>query len=434
MIKLKRLLSALLCVCLVLIGIAGCSSGSGDAKEEKTEEADSEKPESIQVMVGSDHAPYHEVVAERYEEKYGIKVELIVDAYDNQRNKAVAAATSGATEDIVVVDSCWPTEFANAGILAPITPYMSDELIESLVPVALEQATVDGEVWYMPTVNETKWLYYNKAKLQEAGYDHAPATWEELEEMSRTMIDKNLVKYGISWGAAQAEGLTCDWAVLMNSFGEDSWFDESGKWNLNSEKAKVALDFFVGTIKNGIADPASITYDDRQVLNTLAAGDVAFVLNWSFAWAVLNNPDESSVSGNVAIGCVPGSEKYGTVSGSTTGGGGYGILANSDAKEWAYKYLEMIVEPEFMVEALEITNNMPVTAETYVDEEVLKEYPHLEDCFPQYEYELVRPLLVQYNDWSLLVQQNLHSALSGASTVDEALDNLQKQAESQITP
>ena len=74
----------------------------------------------------------------------------------------------------------------------------------------------------------------------------------------------------------------------------------------------------------------------------MVAGDVAFVMNWSFAWELANDPDESEIAG-MWICLVPGN---GTVTSAAVTGGGIGIISTSDSPEYAWKFIEMPVSPD----------------------------------------------------------------------------------------
>lgn len=105
--------------------------------------------------------------------------------------------------------------------------------------------------------------------------------------------------------------------------------DDNGNWVFNNENGVAGLKLMVDSIQNGNADPGSINYTDREVLNPFMAGDIPFVLNWAFAYALANDPAESTIAGNVGIGLVP-SNSDGVVSSPVTGGGGFAIASTSE--------------------------------------------------------------------------------------------------------
>jgi len=185
------------------------------------------------------------------------------------------------------------------------------------------------------------------------------------------------------------------------------------------------LQWMVNSIgPDGWADPASTSLNDRTVLNPFLVGDTAFVLNWAFAWGLIQDPKESKVVDKVGIALIPASEESGLVSSSVTGGGGWGILTNSDTPELAAKLLQRFMSREVQVQALDLQQNMPVWTEMYSDPEILKAYPHFKAMGPQFQYAHFRPVLPWYSEWSLQAQVEIQAALTGAKTPQQALDDL----------
>lgn len=93
-------------------------------------------------------------------------------------------------------------------------------------------------------------MFYNKQMLADAGYEEPPKTWDELKEMSQDMMDKGICKYGIAWGASQAEGLICDLTTMIYSFG-GTWQKEDGSFDINSESANNAVQFMYDSMQDG---------------------------------------------------------------------------------------------------------------------------------------------------------------------------------------
>ena len=132
------------------------------------------------------------------------------------------------------------------------------------------------------------------------------------------MQEKGIVKYGIAWGWAQAEGLICDYTIILNSFGGE-FFDNDGKIVLDTPEARAALQFMYDSIyTHGIADPASTSLTDREVMSLFLNEDIAFVINWDFGWTWSQDPAQSRVIDATRVGLIPGTDKKAS---STTGGG-----------------------------------------------------------------------------------------------------------------
>ncbi|MGL6198123.1 MAG: extracellular solute-binding protein [Lachnospiraceae bacterium] len=67
--------------------------------------------------------------------------------------------------------------YAEMGILSPITNYVSEDELADLLPMTIEAATYDDEIYQLPIYYEVQLLMYNKALMKEV-----PATTDELLE------------------------------------------------------------------------------------------------------------------------------------------------------------------------------------------------------------------------------------------------------------
>lgn len=432
----KKKLSVLLCLSMIVLAMVGCGKSqttetpSAEANTIENEEVavadDQEKPEKLVMYCDSYPAPYMQTIADQYEERYGIKIELVVDSYANLHDKIVTAAASGSQVDIGRMDTCWPAEFLESGIAEPLDQYFTDGFAEQFIPATLEQMTVDGKIVSTPMMNGSKWVYYNATMLETGGYSEFPSTWEEVKAMCSDLVDQGIARYGTALSLSQAEGLVCEYAGLLEAF-DGTWKDENGNWILNSENAIATTQFLVDSLGDGFVDPASITYDDTATLNSFMAKDVVFITSWAGNTATLDE-ESSPIKGEYKVACLPGTQKYGTAGGGTTGGGGLFIFADSQYKEWAWKFLEMTVEDEVQIGQMNETGDIPVTYSAIGNADLLAENPDLEVMAQQFENVLIRPVLANYNEWSSMLQQHLHSALTGAKSPEDALNAAQEAA------
>ncbi len=383
-----------------------------------------EKAEKLTILIPIDWRPIVDWIAPQWQEETGVELEIVSLAYNDVHDKIVSSAQGGADVDIVYVDTIWPGEFAKAGFLMPVDEYVTEEMRQGIDQPLFDQLVWDGQLWAVPFNNQSKWLFYNRNILAEAGYTFPPITWQQMEEMSRDMMEKGLVQYGTAWGWAQAEGLMCDVTLLLHGFG-GRWRDEEGAWVFNDQAGQGMMQFMVDSIgPDGWADPASISLNDRTDLNPFLAGNTAFVINWAFAWGLISDPEESQVAGQVGIALIPAAKGTGLRSSSVTGGGGFGILKNSDTPELAGQFLQRMMDREVQTKALELQQNMPIWTEMYSAPEVLEAYPYFEAMGPQFQYAHFRPVLPWYSEWSLQAQVEVQAALTGAKSPPQALDDL----------
>lgn len=392
--------------------------------------AEEGKPAKITVIGDLDTKPFLEMGAERFTETYGIEVELITPAYYDAHDKIVTTVLGGGEADVVMLDSVWRADFVEAGIITSLDEYMTEDFKQSLMSCFTDALAVNGTYYTIPVTPNAMWLYYNKDMLAEAGYSEPPTTWTELFQMSRTMIDMGLCKYGIAWPACQAEGTICMYTSILAGHG-GSWQDDEGNWCFNDEKGVAALDVLVESINNGLADPASVTYDDRTDLDPLMAGDVAFVPNWAYAYALVNNPEESAVAGSIEVALLP-AEDDDIVSASCLGGAGYCVTSNCKYPEWAVKFIQSLIVSEIQDSIMKDTGTMPILMSAYTSDFVKENLPYLEGMAAQFDYVVARPALSDYNSWSSEIQLCIANALNGNMTTQEALDEGVRISEEQF--
>ena len=182
------------------------------------------------------------------------------------------------------------------------------------------------------------------------------------------------------------------------------------------------------SMQDGWADPASITYTDRDCLDPFMAGDTAFVMNWAYVYGYANNPENSTVAGNVDVCLMPGTDK--AESASVTGGGGFGVLSTSKHPEYAYKYIELFTSEDIQKYAYENYNVLPTIDALYIDENLVTEHEELAKFYPQFATAHPRPQLADYSEWSNTVQPLFSAALSGSTSIEDALNQAEEVSES----
>lgn len=238
------------------------------------------------------------------------------------------------------------------------------------------------------------------------------------------MQSEGICKYGIAWPGLQAEGSICNMSTLLCSFGGE-WVDDQGDFAFHSDEGVQAIEFMTGSIQDGWADPSSVSYSDRDILDAFLAGDTAFVTNWSYAYNVANDPAQSQVAGDVDVCLVPGAN--GTTSAFATGGGGLGILSTSKSPEYAWKFIEKLADAEIQKYGFENFTMMPTLKAVFEDPEVQALDPSLEKMYPQFEYPANRPAVPNYSEWSNILQVELSSIMIGNEDAKTGLDQAYDQ-------
>jgi multiple sugar transport system substrate-binding protein len=385
----------------------------------------SPKPSKLTAIVTSTYGPALEAFANEWTKQTGVPVEVISQSYDTTYTKIVTALAGGSPTDIVIVDSIWTAGFVQAGFLQPLDKFVGDA-VKDLVPVSIQQRMIDGKVYSMPISNEAKFFYYNADILKAGGYDAPPRTWEDATRMSKELKEKKLVKAGTIWGWQQSEGLVCDYAALVHGLG-GKLVDDKGQWIVNQGAGVKALEFMVDQLKSGAADPSSVSLSDRQVVDSFSAGEHAFLMSWSFALGALNNPKNSRVVDKIKLDLIPGFASAKTTSTSVVGGSGFGITATTKYADWAWDLIQFATDKTRQIEIFKIRSNVPVWKELYSNPTVVQEYPYISQMERQFEYATWRPNMPNYAELSGILQLQIHRALSGEVSPQEALDQARSE-------
>jgi multiple sugar transport system substrate-binding protein len=132
-------------------------------------------------------------------------------------------------------------------------------------------------------------MYYRKDLLSKAGLQ-PPTTWEQLESEAKTLVSKNLVKYGFVFQGASYEGLTCNFMEYLTSAGGTATNSAYTKASLDSPAAVKAATFMRSLVTSGATPAAVSTFQEAQAMNIFGAGNAAFLRNWDYAYSNATTP------------------------------------------------------------------------------------------------------------------------------------------------
>ena len=360
-----------------------------------------------------------------------IKVNNTLVAYESLHDKIVSAAPAG-TYDVVLGDCIWPPEFGSKGIAKDITSLVNTLPVSQIFPGAIQMAQYKGKYYGMPWILDTKYLFVNKKMLTQAGVKTSDlATWDGVVTALKAIKSKGIVKYPWLGSWAQAEAVVCDYAQLLGAFG-GKFLDDSGKPAFNTGGGVKALEFMKMLLDQKLANPASTTALEGDVLKGFAQGRTAMNLNWTFQLAAAKDPKQSKVTKDgVTIMRTPAGSPGGPAPGCN---GGQPIMITTGSKHpnEAWEYIKFIssqpVQNSFAVDSL------PIWSASYTDPAVIKAgSPQLvSTAKTQLPDMILRPQVVNYNSASAELQVQIQKALLGKTSPQAALDTAAKAFTSSV--
>jgi multiple sugar transport system substrate-binding protein len=180
----KRTLSLLMSVMLVLTLFSGF--GLTAASAESTENA----PITIDFWnswTGADGEVLEEIV-DRFNEVNPYNITIEMDRDSDMNTKLQVAYASNTAPALTLINTGSTQDLVYQGAIIPIddifdkTTLSRSDFVESI----LTECSDNGVLYSIPMQVNTRFLYWNKTLLAQAGYDpdKGPETWEELKEMS----------------------------------------------------------------------------------------------------------------------------------------------------------------------------------------------------------------------------------------------------------
>jgi multiple sugar transport system substrate-binding protein len=347
-----------------------------------------------------------------------IKVNPTLVAYESLHDKIVAAAPAG-TYDVVLIDVIWPPEFATKNEIVDVTSKFPSDWKTSIFPGALDTASYQGKFYGVPWILDTKYFFYNTDMFTAAGIDGAPQTWDDVMAAAQKLKSKHIVQYPLIWSWAQAEAVICDYAQLLGAYG-GQFLDSSGKPAFNTSGGLTALEFMRSSIDQGLSNPASTESLEEDVRKIFSQGQGAMALNWTYMFALANDPKESKVSGKVAVARTPAGP-----SGSAPGCNGSMALAigtGSKHKDEAWQYIQFMTSQK--VQDQFAAHSLPIWKSSYDEPKVVNTLPDVVAVAKQQLNDMIlRPQVPSYNEASAALQLEIQNALTGNKTPKRALDD-----------
>jgi multiple sugar transport system substrate-binding protein len=346
-----------------------------------------------------------------------IKVNLEFVPYEGLHDKTVLAQGSNGY-DVVLYDVIWPAEFATNHVLVDVTDRVPPDVKAKILPGAWTTAEYSGRLYGMPWILDTKYLFYNKSMLAKAGIDSPPKTWDELAADAKIIKQKGIVEYPIAWSWAQAEAAVCDYATLVDAYG-GKFLDSSGKPVFQNGGGLEALRYMVQTVKDGVTNPNSKEFLEEDVRHTFENGQAAFMLNWTYAYNLANDPKESKVAGQVGIEPALGVNGITTASG-VNGSQGLGITMTSQHPGDAWKYIVYMTSQPVQEQYAKLS--LPIWASSYDNPQVSQgQEPLVTAAKVSLGVMTPRPLTPKYQQMSQALQVAIQKAVLGTESPQDAL-------------
>ena len=374
----------------------------------------------------------------QFSETTGIEVRYEITPYENAREKLVQDFFGETKQyDITLIDVVWIGEYADSGWITPFQQFIDDPTLadpglnlQGFFPILLESfGTWNGQIYGYPFDNYSGLLYYNRAMLQEAGFDQPPASWMDLKDV----YGPALVERTYSLQSRRGETQSADSFMRMVWAFGGSLLKPDFQPNLSSPESLAGLQFRQDITP--IQPPGVVERDHEETVQLLAQGQVASITEWSSFYYTLASPESSQIVDNLGIAVEPAG-----VNGPAPALGGFSLGINSqveaERQKAAYLFIQWITGEST---ARAYTENGGVSARTsvYQDPELQQRFPYfgpVAQSWSEFGNPVFRPRFAEWPQISEIIAQVGSEMQLGNVPIQDGVAQIEEQMREILQP
>ena len=329
------------------------------------------------------------------------------------KQKLLQGATTGQLPDFVVVDDPDNASFAKLKVFTDLTQQIKNWGKADLFLDAPYKTTLwEGHNYGVPMVSNCIVLWYNKPFLQQAGVK-PPTNWDELKQTAAALTKGG--RHGLAVSGIQSEEGTFQWLPFL-------WQSGADIPTINSVGGKAALALWVDMVKSGSMSRGILNWAQADVLAEFMHGRAAMMVNGPWQLPVIK-AEAKNLDWGVAV--LP----KGKQSASVLGGENLAISTACQNVDGAWRFIEWMEEPDNFKQLQIDTGNLPSQKQLLKDP-----YWSKDPVYSVFAQQLLvakpRAYGPNYPKISDAIQKAMQAAISGQSSVDDAL----AEAQETITP
>ena len=347
-------------------------------------------------------------------------------------NDAVnAAAVAGDLPCVLDLDGPNTYNYAWAGFLEPLGPYMPDGYMDDFLPSIVQQATYNDQIYAIGPSDSITGLVSTRPVLEAInaripeGIDD-PWTLEEFNSYleAAQALDTHDYALDTKMNFGAGEWFTYGFSPVVQSFGGDligrSDY-QSAEGVLNGEEAVAAMTWLQGLFENGysILSPQ----DDEEFVSGRAA--MGWFVNWMY-------PGYKEAFGDELVVLPMPDFGQGAVAGM--GSWAWAMSSQCENKEGAWALLEYLLAPEQIKEVTDVTGSPPGRVSVLDEQEVWSEGGNMFVLRQQLEggVAVPRPITPAYPTITASFSTAMDNIVKGAdpqAELDTAVDNIDANIE-----
>ncbi len=272
-----------------------------------------------------------------------VTVELLERPAQGYRDQAVAELAAGEAADVIRFGFIGDAAFyAAAGGTVDLTPYLEEGFSDDFFEAAWTIANYNGTPYGVPFVTDTHALFYNVDYITQAGIEVPQSmdecwSWEEFNEMSRTVMENSDADYGHAalWNAKR-------WMLFLYGNGAQVLTDDLSASAMNSQEAIDTIAWTQSWYEEGLTPGSTSMKASEQADQLFINGSIGFFISGSWH---LPNFRENMLSYDWDVTYLPCTENG---QDADLGGNGFAVTKDSENPEIAAEFIKFITNTDNM--------------------------------------------------------------------------------------
>jgi multiple sugar transport system substrate-binding protein len=366
-----------------------------------------------------------------FHERYpGVDVEVQQIPWTAAHEKLLTAFVGESLPDVAQIGNTWLPEFQTLGALEDLGPRVAHSSViaaRSYFPGIWDTNLVEGVLCGVPWYVDTRVLFYRKDLLAAAGVAAPPRTWTEWHDALRRLKARaGPGRWAIllptdEWAQPVIFGLQKR-ASLLTADGEDAAF--------RSPAFREAATFYVDLFREGLA-PAVANTQIANLYQQFAAGDFAMYITGPWNLGEFRRRLPASLKDAWATAPLPAAEGGGPGV-SLAGGSSLVLFRSSKRSDDAWKVIEFLSEPAQQVRFYALAGDLPARRDAWSDP-LLSGDVAARAFEEQLGHVAAPPRIPEWEQIAQKVAEHLEPAIRGVTTVDAALEALDKDVSALLT-
>ena len=414
----KKLISVLLVMVMMISMLAGC----GSAPAEETQPEGPIHLEFWHSMGSSTGELIQEIVDEFNASQSDIVVEAIYQGdYTTAGTKLQAAVAGGNAPHVVQVEITRVGMYASQDLLLDLTPYAeadADFDISAMYPGVMDFSYIDGKLISIPNGRSCPVMYYNADALKAAGFENAPATWEEMRAASAAVTKDGAMGYGASLGDSWY------YLAMMLTAGGQIYNEAGNDIGFYGEAGTKPLQLWLDMIADGsLYIPEGEDYASNAALrNAFMAGACNIIMQSSAQYrSLVDNSDFE-----VGVAYIPKDVTYAAIPGGSNLVAFQGMSKAEEQAVW--EFMKYMCSGDVAGKYAAGTGYLPTSdaaLNSAVYQEMLQKYPHLDVAVGQLEYFVGMPFDESYAEIKdNVIGKYVQECIIGGMSPEEAVENM----------